>query len=312
MTHGTHRLCRPPARRRADPAPADRRRRLLPDLRDGRRALRHRRCTRAEVLAAPLRAARPAGSRRPRLRRGAAGAGGAVQDPAARRLARGCSRTRTPASARCSPSRRRPSALSSLAAIALCPLRHPRRRRPSAAGRLRTVVEPRLRAHRLRDARRSLGSQPQRAATARCWSAPPTSRPGGRTDGGSPSCGQVRCGRCARTASTSAASLGAPIPTGHPTAAVWRSTARVRPIPPAGGTAALRRMAGLGTDPAYAPDGRLAVVRDGQIFVGGNAVATGTSPTGRPAAASRGFTTASSTWPASATTGACSPHGIRH
>ena len=33
--------------------------------------------------------------------------------------------------------------------------------------------------------------------------------------------------------------------------------------------------AGLGTDPAYAPDGRLAVVRDGQIYVGGNAVATG-------------------------------------
>ena len=40
--------------------------------------------------------------------------------------------------------------------------------------------------------------------------------------------------------------------------------------------------AGLGTDPAYAPDGRLAVVRDGQIFVGGNAVATGSSPDWSP------------------------------
>ena len=40
--------------------------------------------------------------------------------------------------------------------------------------------------------------------------------------------------------------------------------------------------AGLGTDPAYAPDGRLAVVRDDQIYVGGIAVATGTSPDWSP------------------------------
>jgi hypothetical protein len=40
--------------------------------------------------------------------------------------------------------------------------------------------------------------------------------------------------------------------------------------------------AGRGTEPAYAPDGRLAVVRDGQILVGGNAVATGSSPDWSP------------------------------
>ncbi len=36
--------------------------------------------------------------------------------------------------------------------------------------------------------------------------------------------------------------------------------------------------AGVGTDPAYAPDGRLALVADGQITVAGNVVAEGTSP----------------------------------
>ena len=36
--------------------------------------------------------------------------------------------------------------------------------------------------------------------------------------------------------------------------------------------------AGTGTDPAYAPDGRLALVADGQISVAGNVVAQGTSP----------------------------------
>ena len=40
--------------------------------------------------------------------------------------------------------------------------------------------------------------------------------------------------------------------------------------------------AGAGTDPAYAPDGRLAIVQDGQIVVGGNVVATGTSPDWSP------------------------------
>jgi hypothetical protein len=46
-----------------------------------------------------------------------------------------------------------------------------------------------------------------------------------------------------------------------------------------GGT---QKHAGTGTDPSYAPDGRLAVVRDGQIFVGGNAVAVGESPDWSP------------------------------
>ena len=39
-----------------------------------------------------------------------------------------------------------------------------------------------------------------------------------------------------------------------------------------------QRDAGIGTDPAYAPDGRLALVADGQITVAGNVVAEGTSP----------------------------------
>ena len=39
-----------------------------------------------------------------------------------------------------------------------------------------------------------------------------------------------------------------------------------------------QRDAGAGTDPAYAPDGRLAVVDDGQISVAGTVVAAGTSP----------------------------------
>jgi Tol biopolymer transport system component len=37
-----------------------------------------------------------------------------------------------------------------------------------------------------------------------------------------------------------------------------------------------------GEDPAYAPNGRLAVVRDGQIFVAGQVVAEGTSPAWAP------------------------------
>jgi hypothetical protein len=39
-----------------------------------------------------------------------------------------------------------------------------------------------------------------------------------------------------------------------------------------------QRDAGVGTDPAYAPDGRLALVADEQVTVGGNVVAQGTSP----------------------------------
>jgi hypothetical protein len=43
-------------------------------------------------------------------------------------------------------------------------------------------------------------------------------------------------------------------------------------------TASVLRRAGAGTDPAYAPDGRLAVVRDGSIVAGGRIVAEGQSP----------------------------------
>jgi hypothetical protein len=39
-----------------------------------------------------------------------------------------------------------------------------------------------------------------------------------------------------------------------------------------------QRDAGAGTEPAYAPDGRLALVRDSQIIVGGNVVAQGSAP----------------------------------
>src|SRR3954463_16652958 len=39
-----------------------------------------------------------------------------------------------------------------------------------------------------------------------------------------------------------------------------------------------QRDAGAGIDPAYAPDGRLALVADEQIIVAGNVVAQGTSP----------------------------------
>ena len=39
-----------------------------------------------------------------------------------------------------------------------------------------------------------------------------------------------------------------------------------------------QRHAGTGTDPAYAPDGRLALVADDQIMVGDKVVATGSSP----------------------------------
>jgi hypothetical protein len=42
------------------------------------------------------------------------------------------------------------------------------------------------------------------------------------------------------------------------------------------------RLVTAGEDPAYAPNGRLAVVRDGQIVVGGRIVADGVSPTWAP------------------------------
>src|SRR5204862_393198 len=55
---------RAPARRRALPAPAHRRPRLLSDLPDGRRPLPDGRRARAEVLQPALRAARPPGAGR--------------------------------------------------------------------------------------------------------------------------------------------------------------------------------------------------------------------------------------------------------
>ena len=80
---------RAPPRRRAGPAPADRRRRLLPHLRDRRRPLPHRRRARAEVLAAALRAARAARPRRPRLRAPSCPSSSELlPDAPARRLAR--------------------------------------------------------------------------------------------------------------------------------------------------------------------------------------------------------------------------------
>ena len=42
------------------------------------------------------------------------------------------------------------------------------------------------------------------------------------------------------------------------------------------------KAAGAGIDPAYGPDGRLAVVVDGQVTVGGNAIAEGASPAWSP------------------------------
>ena len=53
-----------------------------------------------------------------------------------------------------------------------------------------------------------------------------------------------------------------------------------------------QRDAGAGTDPAYAPDGRLALVADGQITVGGERRRRrARSRTGRPTAGSRGCAT---------------------
>ena len=88
MTHGSHQFV---AHRLAgDPvaAPAHRRRRLLPDLRDRRRPPPDGRGARAEVLAAPLRADRAAGSRRARVRARAARARGALPDAHDARVAR--------------------------------------------------------------------------------------------------------------------------------------------------------------------------------------------------------------------------------
>ncbi len=94
MTHGSHRLVVAPARRRPDPAAPHRRHRLLRDLRHRRRPLPHRRRARAALLAAPLRAARPRGVGRPRVRAGAAGARRADRHAPARRMARAVRRRR--------------------------------------------------------------------------------------------------------------------------------------------------------------------------------------------------------------------------
>ena len=112
---------------------------------------------------------------------------------------------------------------------------------------------------------------------------------------------------------TSGSSHAAHIPTGRPTARASPSTATARPTPRAGGTAARRRTPGIGTDPAYAPDGRLALVarrpdhrrqatssrrapspdwsadgrlawvRDGMIYVAGRQYHRGSQPAWPPA-----------------------------
>ena len=74
LTATRARARRAPSRRRAGPAPPHRRARLLPDLRDRGRAAPDCRRARAEVLRAPLRAARPPGARRAPVRPRAGGA----------------------------------------------------------------------------------------------------------------------------------------------------------------------------------------------------------------------------------------------
>ena len=101
MTHERPPLRRAPPRRRARAAPAHGRRRLLPDLRDGRRPAPDRRGARAEVLAQSLRPARPPRSRSdartsrrcPSWR----SSSGLARSPSGAR----CSKDTTPVSGRC-------------------------------------------------------------------------------------------------------------------------------------------------------------------------------------------------------------------
>ena len=132
-----------------------------------------------------------------------------------------------------------------------------------------------------------------RDASRRCSCATPTSLRGARTAGGSPSSARgwvwtVRADglderRLARGAHPDWSPDGSRVAFDRDgetyTARWWYGGAQSD--------------AGAGTDPAYAPDGRLAVVRDGQIVVGGNVVATADRrPTGLPTASSRGCATA--------------------
>ena len=134
----------------------------------------------------------------------------------------------------------------------------------------------------------------------------------GPNGGASPSSAPAGSGRCAPTASTNAGSRAAPIRTGRPTAAASPSIATARPTRLRwwyGGGAEGR---GRGTEPAYAPDGRLASsgtarsssaatsshgpspdwspdgrlawVRDGMIYVAGRRYRPRFQPAWRPGA----------------------------
>jgi dipeptidyl aminopeptidase/acylaminoacyl peptidase len=71
------------------------------------------------------------------------------------------------------------------------------------------------------------------------------------------------------------------------------------------------RLAGSGEDPAYGPNGQLAVVRDGQIVVDGDAVGTAPSPRGRRRGSSPGRAATRSTSTAAPYMRDSSPRGAR-
>ena len=295
MTHEAHRFV---AHRLAgEPVP-----RLLTggaacyrDLRDGRRPASDRRRARAEVLAQPLRPARAARPRRPRVRARAARARGALPHADARRVARaarGQGHLRgTGADARRGGAAELAERRSRRLAFALAG--HPCRRAPRPAGRLRARLEPGRRADRLRHQGRPLDGRRGRHAHARALVAnadQPAWSPNGRrlafTRGG---CGLHRPRRRRRRAAARARRASRVVAERRADRARPRRHDRHAPL-----VRRRRAHAGTGSDPAYAPDGRLAVVRDGEIVAGGRASSTRErSRRGRPTA---------STSPTSATT----------
>ena len=105
----------------------------------------------------------------------------------------------------------------------------------------------------------------------------PISPRGRRTAGGSRSPAAARCTRFGSTATTSGGSRRGAHPAWSPNGeriALDRDDTIVTLRWDGGGV----RTAGTGSDPAYASDGRLAVVRDGEIVAGGRIVDTGTEP----------------------------------